>query len=90
MGIENHVSGNQSLKQHVQGDAHTNSVESFWALLKRGYYGVHHCMSHKHLWRYANEFSGWYNILGAMLIDQMGMVVLDMIGKNLAWEELIT
>ena len=37
--------------------AHTNSIESVWAVLKRGYYGVYHSMSGKHLRRYVDEFT---------------------------------
>jgi transposase-like protein len=46
-----------SLKEFVNGDCHTNGIESFWALFKRGYHGVYHSMSRKHLQRYVNEFS---------------------------------
>jgi hypothetical protein len=37
-------------------NVHTNTAESFFALLKRGHYGVFHQLSKKHLWRYCNEF----------------------------------
>ena len=36
--------------------AHTNGIESHWAMLKRGYVGTYHQMSVKHLGRYINEF----------------------------------
>lgn len=44
-------------KQYVNGAVHTNGIESFWALLKRGYYGTFHHISNKHLQRYLNEFA---------------------------------
>ena len=46
-----------SVKEFVNGDCHTNGIESFWALFKRGYHGVYHQMSKKHLQRYVNEFA---------------------------------
>ena len=40
----------------VEGDVHTNGIESFWSLLKRAYKGTYHYMSRKHLNRYVQEF----------------------------------
>ncbi len=48
---------NHSAKQFVDGMAHTNGIESVWAVLKRGFYGVYHSFSEKHLQRYVNEFA---------------------------------
>jgi transposase-like protein len=48
---------NHSLKEYVKGDCHTQGIDSFWALFKRGYHGVYHQMSPKHLQRYVNEFA---------------------------------
>ena len=42
--------------------AHTNGLESFWSMLRRGYIGVHHKMSPKHLGRYVAECSGRHNL----------------------------
>ena len=48
---------NHSAKQFVDGMAHTNGIESVWAVLKRGFYGVYHSFSEKHLQRYVDEFA---------------------------------
>lgn len=44
-------------KEYVNGDIHTNSIESFWAILKRANMGTFHHWSKKHLDRYVDEFS---------------------------------
>jgi hypothetical protein len=46
-----------SAKEFVDGMAHTNSIESVWAVLKRGFYGIYHSFSAKHLNRYVAEFT---------------------------------
>jgi transposase-like protein len=46
---------NHSAKQFVDGLAHTNSIESVWAVLKRGFYGTYHWFSKQHLNRYVSE-----------------------------------
>jgi transposase-like protein len=48
---------NHSAKEFVNGMAHTNGIESVWAVLKRGFYGTYHSFSGKHLQRYVDEFT---------------------------------
>lgn len=48
---------NHTSREYVRGDVHTNTVESFFALLKRGIVGSYHHVSRKHLSRYCDEFS---------------------------------
>ena len=57
--------------QWVDGQAHTNGLESFWSLLKRGYGGTYHKMSPKHLGRYVREFEGRHNQRDLDTIDQV-------------------
>ncbi len=51
-----HESVNHTNGEYVRGKVHTNTVESFFALLKRGTYGTFHHVSRKHLHRYCEEF----------------------------------
>jgi len=46
---------------YVVGDIHTNTVDGFWSLLKRGINGVYHSVSAKHLQSYLDEYSFRYN-----------------------------
>jgi hypothetical protein len=43
------------------GDAHTNTIEGFWSLVKRGISGVNHAVSGKYLQSYLNEYAFRYN-----------------------------
>jgi transposase-like protein len=63
-GLDNkyvHKVVNHSLKQYVSGDAHTNTIEGYWSLLKRGIIGIYHQVSDKHITRYLDEFVFRYN-----------------------------
>ena len=77
-----HETVKHSVSEYVNGMAHTNGIESFWALLKRGYHGTYHHVSEKHLNRYIGEFSGRHNIRTADTIDQMTAMVRGMNGKR--------
>ena len=72
----------------VDGQAHTNGVESFWAMLKRGYHGTYHQMSVKHLQRYVDEFAGRHNVRELDTIDQLATVAQGMAGKRLRFTNL--
>ena len=52
---------NHSQGVYVVGDVHTNTIEGFWSLVKRGIGGVYHSVSKKHLQNYLNEYSFRYN-----------------------------
>lgn len=84
-----HKAVKHSVSQYVNGMAHTNGIESFWALLKRGYHGTYHHMSERHLERYIQEFAGRFNIRELDTILQMALVAKRMEGKQLTYEELI-
>jgi len=46
---------------YVCGDVHTNNIEGFWSLLKRGIGGVYHSVGEKYLQSYINEYGFRYN-----------------------------
>jgi len=56
-----HKKINHMEKVYVSGDVHTNTIEGFWSLAKRGIGGVYHAVSAKHLQGYLNEYSWRYN-----------------------------
>ena len=80
----NHQQVNHSIKEWVNGDVHTNNIENFWSLFKRGYLGIYHWMSKKHLQLYINEFSFRYNYKK----DYLEELLSRSIGKTLSYKEL--
>ena len=84
-----HHTVKHSVSEYVNGQAHTNGIESFWAMLKRGYNGVYHKMSVKHLNRYVNEFTGRHNVRPMDTMKQMEATVRGMEGKRLRYVDLI-
>ena len=84
-----HETVKHSVSEFVNGMAHTNGIESFWSLLKRGYHGTYHHMSKKHLSRYVGEFAGRHNDRPVDTIDQMQATVRNMAWKRLRYADLI-
>lgn len=85
----NHHAVCHSVGEYVREQAHTNGVESFWALLKRGYNGIYHHMSPRHLHRYINEFSFRHNTAKAGTMAFIDMTIEKMINRRLTYKELI-
>ena len=88
-GLPNREAVKHSVSEYVTGMAHTNGMESFWAALKRGYHGVTHKMSPKHLQRYVNEFAGRHNVHPLDTIQQMRDIVRGLEGRRLRYRTLI-
>jgi transposase-like protein len=64
--------------QYVRdGGIHSNCAESFWAIFKRGYIGIYHSMSDKHLQRYVDEFTYRFNARQ----EEFGGVFADMVNN---------
>ena len=85
-----HESVNHGAGEYIKGQAHTNGVESFWAMLKRGHAGVYHKMSKKHLQRYIDEYAGRHNVRPLTTMTQIEITFKGMNGKKLKYKELIS
>lgn len=86
-----HDTINHAMGEYARGPATTNSIESVWAVLKRGLYGVYHQVSKKHLRRYVDEFSWRLNVgnVGRKTIARLDSFVDCVVGKRLTYKELI-
>ena len=84
-----HQAVHHSVGKYVCDVAHTNGIESFRSMLKRGYVAIFHKISAKHLDRYGAEFAGGHHI---RLLDTLGMtlsMVVGMVGKRLPYQVLV-
>jgi transposase-like protein len=81
----NHLAG-----EYSRNGVSTNSVESVWAVLKRGVYGVYHQVSKKHLARYVNEFTFRLNDGNVKIqtIDRLDSFIAATVQKRLTYAEL--
>ncbi len=84
-----HETVKHSVGEYVRGMAHTNGIESFWAMLKRAHDGTFHKMSPKHLNRYVQEFAGKHNLREFDTLDQMRLVLRRLMGRRLTYKRLI-
>lgn len=80
------VKHNQS--EYVNGRIHTNTIEGFWSLLKRGIVGVYHFTSKKHLQKYVDEFVFRYNTRNISTNDRFNLLLLNL-ENRLTYKELV-
>ncbi len=64
-----HAIVNHSADEYVRGDAHTNTVENYFSILKRGITGIYHHVSQEHLQRYLAEFDFRYSNRAKLGVD---------------------
>src|SRR3954464_11360416 len=86
-----HATVNHSIKEYVRGDAHTNTVEGYFLIFKRGIYGVYHHVSQEHLKGYLAEFDSRYNeriALGVNDQERTEKAIKGEVGRQLTYRPL--
>jgi transposase-like protein len=87
-GSPDHHSVSHSINEYVRGDIHTNTIESYFAIMKRGIAGVYHHVSAQHLKRYLAEFDFRYNERMALDVtdaERTVKAVSGVVGKRLTY-----
>ena len=87
MGFRKHEMINHSDGVYVRGNVHTNTVEGFFGLLKRGIVGSFHHVSKGHLARYVDEFAFRYNARTVTDGKRAAMLVAATEGKRLTYRQ---
>lgn len=85
-----HETVRHSTGEYVRGDAHTNTVEGYFSILKRGIIGTYHHVSPKHLKRYLAEFDFRYNermALGVNDTERATKALKGVVGKRLTYRQ---
>ena len=79
-----------SADEYARGDVNTNSIESVWAVMKRGMHGVYHKASKKHLNRYVDEFTFRLNAgnVRRHSLDRLNSLVDLVTGARITYEQL--
>ena len=92
-GADGHVSEHHSVHhaagEYVRGSVHTNTIEGYFSIFKRGMKGVYQHCDEKHLHRYLSEFDFRYNsreALGYNDEDRATMLLKGIVGKRLTYE----
>jgi hypothetical protein len=87
-GFADHQTVAHTLGEYVRGDAHTQTVESFFAILKRGVTGSFHSISEQHLQRYVDEFAFRWNTRSALGVEdteRAAAILRAISGKRLTY-----
>ena len=81
-----HYTVRHSNYEYVRGDVSTNTVESFFSLLKRGVYGTFHSVTKRHLHRYVSEFQFRYNTRKLEDGERTRLAIRNADGKRLMYQ----
>ncbi len=87
-GFDKHGMVNHSIGEYVRGNIHTNTIEGYFSILKRGVVGTYHHVSQQHLKRYLAEFDFRYNEREALGVDdaiRMEKSIPGIVGKRLTY-----
>lgn len=87
--FKSHETVNHGIGEYVRGNAHTNTIEGYFSILKRGITGVYHHVSPEHLKRYIAEFDFRYNereALGVNDVERADRALIGAKGKRLTYE----
>ncbi len=76
-----------SIGEYVRGDCHTNTIESYFAIMKRGLNGVYHHVGEQHLKRYLSEFDFRYNTRKLTDEERTMVAVRGIQGKRLLYRD---
>ncbi len=79
-----------SAKEYVRGDIHSNTVEGFFATVKRGLNGIYHSVSKEHLHRYLAEFEFRYNLRELTDGERTATAIKSAEGKRLMYRDPVT
>ncbi|GAA4100204.1 IS1595 family transposase [Mucilaginibacter panaciglaebae] len=85
-----HEQVNHVQHEYVRGSVHTNTIEGFFSLLKRGVIGIYHYVSPKHLHRYCREFEYRYNNRKMLDVDRFEAAFKIANNKRLTYHALIS
>lgn len=86
--IYDHAIVKHNQGQYVNGRVHTNTIEGFWSLLKRGIIGIYHFTSKKHLQMYVDEFVFRYNTRNFTEANRFNTLLLNLTNR-ITYKELI-
>jgi transposase-like protein len=90
VGFKSHEMVNHEIDEYVRGDVHTNTIEGFFSIFKRGMKGVYQHCSEKHLHRYLAEFDFRYSNrirLGIDDIARADRALKGIVGKRLTYHQ---
>lgn len=90
--VYGHESVNHGAREYSRKGVSTNSIESVWAVMKRGMHGVYHHASAKHLGRYVNEFTFRLNEgdVKRHTLDRLASLVTASFGAHITYKDLIS